>query len=332
MDLALIWAGIIGFAVFVYVVMDGFDLGVGILFSRFSQGEDRDTAMNSIAPYWDGNETWLVLGGGGLLAAFPTAYAVLLPAAYPLVIAMLVGLIFRGVAFEFRWRDPRHQPLWDLSFMGGSIIAAMAQGMILGTIVQGIKIDNHAYAGGLFDWMTPYTLLTGVGVVAGYALLGAAWLVWRTEGRIQAHARGMVAGLAVVVLGLIGAVSLATVFLQGAYWQRWFEMPRLLLVIPVPVLTALAGWNLIRSAGRHPDYMPFLMALGIFALGFAGLAISIYPNILPPSLSIHAAAAPDRSLSFLLAGAMVVIPLILIYTGWAYWVFRGKTDGKGGYH
>jgi len=332
MDLALIWAGIIGFAVFVYVVMDGFDLGIGILFPRIQSDEDRDQAMNAIAPYWDGNETWLVMGGGGLLAVFPTVYAVLLPATYPLIIAMLVGLILRGVAFEFRWRDKRHKALWDQAFFVGSGLAAMAQGMILGAIIQGIKIADNAYAGGLFDWLTPYTLLTGLGVVAGYALLGAGWLVWRTDGRLQNRARTWTFGLTVIVMGLVALVSFATLFVQGAYWERWLSFPRILLAAPVPVLAALAGLRLLTGIDRSPDHMPFVMALALFAMGYAGLAISIYPDMLPPSLTIQAAAAPPESLWFLLVGAVIVIPLILAYTGWAYWVFRGKTSTKGGYH
>lgn len=331
MDLALIWAGILGFAVFVYVVMDGFDLGIGILFPRIRPGADRDQAMNAIAPYWDGNETWLVMGGGGLLAVFPAAYAVLLPATYPLVVAMLLGLILRGVAFEFRWRDARHKAVWDHAFSAGSGLAAMAQGMILGAIVQGIAVKDNAYAGGLFDWLTPYTLLTGLGVVAGYALLGAGWLIWRTDGRLQNQARTWAFGLTAGVLALIALVSLATLFVQGAYWERWLSFPRILIAAPVPVLAALAGLRLLTGIDRAPDHMPFLMALVLFATGYAGLAISLFPDMLPPEISIHAAAAPHESLAFLLTGAALIIPMILAYTAWAYWVFRGKITSKNQY-
>jgi cytochrome d ubiquinol oxidase subunit II len=332
MDLALIWAGIIAFGVFAYVVMDGFDLGIGILFSRFESGAERSQAMNSIAPYWDGNETWLVLGGGGLLAAFPVAYAVLLPATYPLIIAMLLGLIFRGVAFEFRWRDKQHEALWDRAFMIGSLVAALAQGIILGALLQGIKVANDAYAGGILDWLTPFTMLTGIGVVLGYALLGATWLIWRTEGTLQSKARKLAFGLTFLVLGIIALVSVATLFLQQSYWTRWLSFPRILFCAPVPVLTALAGYRLITGIDRTADHVPFLMALAIFFMGFAGLGISLYPDIIPPSITIHQAAAPPASLSFLLAGTVFIIPLILVYTGWAYWVFRGKVGSTGGYH
>lgn len=332
MDLPLIWAAIIAFAVFAYVVMDGFDLGIGILFPRFARGAERDLAMQSIAPYWDGNETWLVMGGGGLLAVFPIAYAVLLPATYPLIIAMLLGLIFRGVAFEFRWRDKRHEPLWDIAFAVGSVIAALAQGIILGAILQGVKIENNAYAGGLLDWLTPFTLLTGIGVVLGYALLGSTWLIWRTEGTLQNRARRMAVHLTYLVLGIMVLVSLATLFLQESYWQRWLSFPSILFCAPVPVLTALVGWRLVTDMSRDRDHIPFLLALALFFMGFAGLGISLFPNMIPPSLTLWQAAAPPKSLSFLLTGAVVIIPLILSYTGWSYWVFRGKTSPEGGYH
>jgi cytochrome d ubiquinol oxidase subunit II len=329
-DLPLVWAGIIGFAIFAYVVMDGFDLGIGILFPGFAVGEERDAAMNAIAPVWDGNETWLVMGGGGLLAAFPIAYGLILTATYPLMIAMLLGLVLRGVAFEFRWRDPRHRPVWDAAFALGSLIAALAQGITLGAILQGIHVANGAYAGGWLDWLSPFSLLTGAALAVGYALLGACWLVGKTEGTAQAHARRLASWLAAVTLAALGAVSLATPFLAYDYWHRWFAMPGLLLTAPVPLLVAGAALTLLRSLARGGERLPFLMALAIFLLGFAGLGISLYPWIVPRALTIWQAAAPDASLSFLLAGAVVIIPMILAYTGWAYWVFRGKVGT--GYH
>ncbi len=333
MDLPLIWAGIIAFAVMAYVVMDGFDLGIGIIFPRLPRGSERDQAMASIAPYWDGNETWLVMGGGGMLAVFPVAYAVLLPATYPLIIAMLLGLIFRGVAFEFRASDKRHEQHWDLAFMAGSTVAAMAQGMILGAILQGISIENNAYAGGSLDWLTPYSVLTGLGVVLGYALTGACWLIWRTEGPLQRRARRMARPLTLCVLGAMAVVSIATLFISGDYWARWLTFPRILFCAPVPILAALAGWRLINGIDRAADHVPYFMALALFLLGFLGLGISLFPHILPPSLTIWKAAAPEASLRFLLIGAVVIVPVILAYTGWAYWVFRGKTvTGSEGYH
>ena len=330
-DLTLVWAGIIAFAILVYVVMDGFDLGIGILFPGFASSEERDEAMNSIAPYWDGNETWLVMGGGGLLAVFPLAYAVILPATYPLIIAMLLGLIFRGVAFEFRWRDKAHEALWDRAFMVGSVIAALSQGMILGALLQGIKVENAAYAGSWYDWLTPFTLLTGIGVMIGYALLGACWLIWRTEGGTQAHARRMAGMLVLATVGAMLLVSLATLFLDEEYWRRWLTYPSVIFCMIVPLLVAACTFGLLRSLQRPRDHVPFLLSLILFALGFAGLGISIWPNIVPPSVTIWEAAAPPESQAFLLAGAIVIIPMILAYSAWSYWVFRGKV-GEGGYH
>ncbi|AJP72592.1 cytochrome d ubiquinol oxidase subunit II [Sphingomonas hengshuiensis] len=328
--LATIWAFLIAFAVFAYVVMDGFDLGIGILFPTL-RGEERDRAMNSIAPLWDGNETWLVLGGGGLFAAFPLAYAVLMPALYPLIIAMLLGLVFRGVAFEFRWRDPGHRRWWDVAFTAGSLVAALAQGIALGAILQGVKIAGRAYAGGWLDWLSPFSLLTGVSLVAGYALLGACWLIWRTEGEGQAHARRLAGRFGVITLAAIGLVSLATLTLDADYVSRWFAYPDIVFTAAVPLLVAVLAFAFWRALVRKSDVLPFLLALGLFLLSFAGLGISLYPDIVPPGLTILDAAAPAVSQRFMLVGAGVLIPVILAYTGWAYWVFRGKV-GAEGYH
>jgi len=331
LDLTIVWAGIIGFAVFAYVVMDGFDLGIGILFPSFAVGDQRDQAMNSIAPVWDGNETWLVMGGGGLLAAFPLAYAIILPATYPLMIAMLLGLVFRGVAFEFRWRDPGHRPLWDIAFTLGSVIAALAQGITLGAILQGIHVEADAYAGGWLDWLSPFSLLTGVSVVIGYALLGATWLVWKTEGAAQTHARRLARWSGVATLLALGAVSAATPFLTYDYWHRWFTMPGVLLTAQVPLLTLIVAVAFFISLRRGAERLPFLLALAIFLLGFIGLGISIYPYVVPRAVTIWDAAAPPQSQLFMLVGAVIIVPVILVYTGWAYWVFRGKV-GTHGYH
>ena len=331
MDLTVIWAFIIAFAVFAYVVMDGFDLGIGILFPTFAVGQERDQAMNSIAPVWDGNETWLVLGGGGLLAAFPLAYAIILPATYPLIIAMLLGLVFRGVAFEFRWRDPDHRAFWDVSFTAGSLVAAMAQGMILGALLQGIEVDGRAYAGSWFDWFTPYTLLTGVGTVAGYALLGATWLVWKLEGQAQGHAYKLAFRAAIATLALLAAVSLYTPFLDATYFDRWFSMPSILFASQVPLLTAIIAYFLFRGLVKKWEAAPFWLSLALFFLGMAGLGVSMWPYVIPESVTIWDAAAPERSQIFMLIGVAITMPLIIIYTGWAYWVFRGKV-GHDGYH
>ena len=330
-DLTIAWAIILSIAVGMYVVLDGFDLGVGILFPFYDHGEERDQAINAIAPVWDGNETWLVMGGGGLFAAFPLAYAILLPATYPLVIAMLLGLVFRGVAFEFRWRDPRHMRWWDIGFTTGSIVAAMAQGMILGALVQGIKVGGRAYAGGWLDWLTPYSLLTGFGVVAGYALLGATFLALKVEGRAEEHSFRLarIAGWAVLLLMI--AVSLYTPFLTGQYRARWFSTPAIFYAAPVPLITGLLFLGLGRSLGKKARAQPFLFALGIFLMGGIGLAFSMWPFIIPGAVTIWQAAAPARSQAFMLVGTLIILPIILGYTAWSYWVFRGKV-GTEGYH
>ncbi|WP_095011434.1 cytochrome d ubiquinol oxidase subunit II [Tsuneonella mangrovi] len=330
-DLTTIWAFIIAFAVFAYVVMDGFDLGIGILFPTFEVGAERDRAMNAIAPVWDGNETWLVLGGGGLFAAFPLAYSVVLPATYPLIIAMLLGLVFRGVAFEFRWRDPDHRKYWDFAFTAGSFVAAMAQGMTLGALLQGITVVDRAYAGSWFDWLTPYTLLTGLGTVAGYALLGSTWLVWKLDGVGQFHARKLAIRSTVATLVLMGAVSLYTPLLDTNYYARWFTMPNFVFASQVPLLTVIIAYFLFRGLVKGREASPFFLALGLFLLGMAGLGVSMWPYVVPPGITIWDAAAPHRSQVFMLVGVALTMPLIIGYTGWAYWVFRGKV-GSDGYH
>ncbi|MEA3012007.1 MAG: cytochrome bd ubiquinol oxidase subunit [Sphingomonadales bacterium] len=331
MDLTVVWAFIIAFAVAMYVVMDGFDLGIGILFPRLPVGKERDVAMNSIAPVWDGNETWLVLGGGGLLAAFPLAYAIVLPALYAPLIAMLLGLVFRGVAFEYRWRDPGHRKYWDLGFCLGSLVATFAQGITLGALLQGITVEGRAYAGGWWEWLTPFSLMTGFSLVVAYALLGATWLIWKTESELHARARRYAAWLLPAFLVMVGAVSLATPFLEAQYHQRWFAWPGVAFTAAMPLLfggVALAGWEGIR---RGRDWLPFAASLGLFALTLIGLAISIWPDVIPGRLTIWQAAAPHSSQAFMLVGALVLVPVILAYTAWSYWVFRGKV-GEGGYH
>jgi cytochrome bd ubiquinol oxidase subunit II len=330
-DLTIVWAFVIAFAVAAYVVMDGFDLGIGILFKGFKVGRERDQAMNAIAPLWDGNETWLVMGGGGLMAAFPLAYSIILPALYVPIIVMLLGLVFRGVAFEFRWRDPDHRVWWDAGFSVGSLVATFAQGVTLGALLQGIAIEGRHYAGGWWDWLTPFSLLTGASLCVGYALLGATWLIWKTEGEIQRDAIRFARWLLPAMLAALGLVSLATPFLEEKYHTRWFDVPGLYVAIPMPLLVLVTAFFLWRSLRRGADYMPFLLTLVLFLLAMAGLAVSMWPDVIPGRLSIWQAAAPESSQIFMLVGAAVLIPLILGYTAWSYWVFRGKV-GEEGYH
>ncbi|MEO0831069.1 MAG: cytochrome d ubiquinol oxidase subunit II [Pseudomonadota bacterium] len=330
-DLAFIWAGIIAFAVLTYVILDGFDLGVGILFPFAWTTRDRDVMMNSVAPVWDGNETWLVLGGGGLFAVFPLAYAVVMPALYLPITLMLLALVFRGVAFEYRWRTERKW-IWDWAFTGGSAIAALCQGIALGALVQGIEIEGRAYAGGWWDWFTPFSVLTGLAVLTGYALLGATWLVMKTTGALQRQMRRFAMLTGIGTLGFIGMVSLLTPFQDPVYFERWFNLPGSLYSAAVPALVALATWQLFTGLRNNDDARPFLAALSIFVVSFIGIGISFYPMMVPPSLSIWEAAAPDSSLQFALVGTVVLIPMILGYTAYAYYVFRGKVDPEEGYH
>ncbi len=332
--IATIWAALIAFAVLAYVVLDGFDLGVGILFAAERGAGDRDTMVNTIAPMWDGNETWLVLGGGGLFGVFPYAYSLIMPALYPTILGMLFGLIFRGVAFEFRFRaqTQRGKQLWDASFFGGSLVAALCQGLTLGGLLQGIRVVNGQYAGGWFDWLTPFTVLCGVAVMVGYAWLGACWLIWRTDDTLQDRARQQAMVLGIATLALIVVVSLWTPFLNPLFMHRWFGWPGILFTSPVPVLVALLAAGFAVAIRRKHHLTPFLCGLAIFALCFVGLGVSFYPLMVPPSVTIWQAAAPRASQLFVLVGAVVLIPMILTYTGFSYWVFRGKVQAGAHYH
>lgn len=331
-DLAFIWAGLIAFAVLVYVVLDGFDLGIGILFPLARSERDRDLMMNSVAPVWDGNETWLVLGGGGLFAVFPLAYAIIMPALYIPITLMLLALVFRGVSFEYRWRTVRWKGFWNSAFFGGSVVAAFMQGIALGALVQGIEVSGRAYAGGWFDWLTPFSILTGFAMVVGYALLGATWLVLKTEGELNVQMRGYAWWLGAGTLSLIGIVSLITPFLDPVYFERWFNLPGSFVSMLVPIVMLALTWAFFTGLNDGKDLQPFLSALGFFVVSYVGIGISFYPMMVPPSLTIWDVAAPDSSLAFALVGAVILIPIILAYTAYAYWVFRGKMNPSEGYH
>jgi cytochrome d ubiquinol oxidase subunit II len=332
-DLPLIWAVIILFGVMMYVVMDGFDLGIGLLYTFFGDKVDRDVMMNTVAPVWDGNETWLVLGGAGLLAAFPLAYSVVLTAFYLPLIFMLLGLIFRGVAFEFRFKasDARRH-WWDKAFIGGSIVATFFQGVTLGGFISGIEVVNRSYAGGPLDWLTPFSMFTGIGLLAAYALLGATWLIFKTAGELQRRMVALARPLTLIMLAVIVAISLWTPYAYPAIAQRWFTFPNIVWFAPVPGLVALTTWLLLRSLRGEPHAAPFLLTLFLIFLGYSGLGISLFPHIIPPDISIWDAAAPAQSLGFTLVGALLIIPMILGYTAWSYYVFRGKVDATHGYH
>lgn len=331
--LALIWALVLGIAVAMYVVLDGFDLGLGILFPWTKSESERDQMMNSVAPFWDGNETWLVLGGGGLLAAFPKAYSILLPAVYLPVIFMLLGLILRGVAFEFRWIARTSKKYWNFAFAFGSTLAAFSQGVVLGAFVQGIKVENGAYAGGALDWATPFSFVCGLAIVAGYALLGATWLLIKTEGSVARLAREHAKYLFGAVVIFMAIVSLWTAFGFPRIAERWFSLPNFWFFSPVPIMTVivvLVGWRALANPER--EVLPFLCAIALFFLGYTGLVISSFPHIIPPSVTVWDAAAAPASQLFMLFGTLILLPIILGYTGFVYWIFRGKVKEGEGYH
>jgi len=332
-DLPLIWAIIIIFGIMMYVVMDGFDLGIGILFPFIKGEQDRDVMMNTVAPVWDGNETWLVLGGAALFGAFPLAYSVELSALYLPLMLMLIGLIFRGVAFEFRFKaraEKRH--IWDKAFIGGSVAATFFQGVALGAFIDGIPVVNRQYAGGGLDWLSPFTVFCGIALIVAYALLGCTWLIMKTEGHLQARMHKLGRPLALAVLVLMGVVSLWTPLAHSDIAARWFTLPNLFWFLPVPILVLVTMYGLLKAIARNAHYTPFLLTLVLIFLGYSGLGISLWPNIIPPSISIWDAAAPPQSQGFMLVGTLFIIPFILGYTFWSYYVFRGKVTHEDGYH
>ncbi|BBT14918.1 cytochrome d ubiquinol oxidase subunit II [Pseudomonas sp. 1D4] len=332
-DLSLIWAVIIIFGVMMYVVMDGFDLGIGILFPFVKDDTERDVMMNTVAPVWDGNETWLVLGGAGLFAAFPLAYSVVLSALYLPLMFMLIGLVFRGVAFEFRFKaKPAKRHLWDKAFIGGSIAATFFQGVALGAYIEGLPVVNRAYAGGSLDWLAPFPLFCGLGLIAAYALLGCTWLIMKTEGRLQQQMHDLARPLVLVLLGITGIVSVWTPLAHEAIAQRWFSLPNLFWFLPVPILVLICTWALLRAVANNANHLPFVLTLVLIFLGYSGLGISLWPNVIPPAVSVWDAAAPPQSQGFALVGALFIIPFILVYTAWSYYVFRGKVTPDQGYH
>ncbi|MGP4844197.1 cytochrome d ubiquinol oxidase subunit II [Marinobacter sp. 1Y8] len=329
-DLALIWAVIIGFGIIMYVLMDGFDLGLGILFPFAPDEEARDVMMNSVAPVWDGNETWLVLGGAGLLAAFPLVYTIFLPALYIGVFLLLAGLIFRGVAFEFRFKANTSRYLWNWAFAGGSMIASFAQGAVVGAYIQGFNTEGLVYVGGAFDWLTPFTVLTGFGLMAGYALLGSTWLILKSEGYIQDWAYKIAMPLLFTVLAVFAVVSFWTPFVDDLVRDRWFSTIEVIWILPA--LALFCAYRIYRSLKMRREGMPFVATMGLFIFSYLGLIVSRWPYVVPPNFTLWDAASAPESQLFLLLGLLFVIPIILVYTAWTYWVFRGKVRADAGYH
>jgi cytochrome bd ubiquinol oxidase subunit II len=332
LDLVPIWTAILAVGVFLYVALDGFDLGVGILYNFAAGREQRNLVMNSIAPVWDGNETWLILGSVGLFTAFPAAFAIIIPAVYFPILIMLLALIFRGLAFEFRYRDAERRTVWDLGFAFGSTIAAFAQGVVLGAFVQGFKVEGRHFIGSSFDCFTPFSLFIGLALVSGYALLGAGWLVIKTEGELQDWARRLGRPCLIATALAIAIVSLWTPLIDPQVAARWFSWPNIAYLSPVPILTLLLIAGEWRWLKRGPDVAPFAGALGLFFLAYLGVAISLWPMIVPGHFTLHEAAGSPSTQGFLLVGTLFLLPTILTYTAWSYWVFRGKVRADVGYH
>jgi cytochrome d ubiquinol oxidase subunit II len=331
LDLPFIWSVVIAFAIFAYVLLDGFDLGIGILFPFAPSESCRNKMMNSVAPFWDGNETWLILGGGGLFAAFPIAYSIIMPAFYLPVIFMLLGLILRGVAFEFRFKSTKSRIIWDYSFHFGSIIAAFFQGIILGSFIQGIKVENNAFGGGSFDWLNAFSITTAIALLFGYCLLGASWLIMKTDGQTQKWARQYAIYLLVYVTFFIGIVTLWAPFLSDQIFDRWFAFPDFFYLLPIALSAILIIVALFIAIHKQKEKLPFLLAILLFLCCYLGLAITIWPFAIPYQLSIWQVAAANSSLSLLLIGIVIFLPIILIYTGYSYYVFRGKSGEDIGY-
>ena len=332
LSLTPVWSVILAVGVFFYVALDGFDLGVGMLYRFAPDRAARNLLMNSIAPIWDGNETWLILGSVGLLAAFPVAFAIIIPAVYFPILLMLLSLIFRGLAFEFRYRDAEHRTFWDNGFAYGSALAAVSQGMILGAFIQGFQVEGRHFVGGSFDCFTPFSIFTGLGLACGYALLGAGWLVLKTEGPLQDWARALGRRCLALTVLAIAIVSAWTPLIDAHIAQRWFSWPDIALFAPVPIITVALIWFVWRSLDRGADYAPFLGSLGLFVMSYLGIAISLWPMIVPGHFTLDEAAASQSTQAFLLVGTLILLPVILVYTSWSYWVFRGKVRADTGYH
>jgi cytochrome d ubiquinol oxidase subunit II len=332
LDLVPVWTLILGFGVFMYVLLDGFDLGVGILFPAMHGEDERTLAMNSVAPVWDGNETWLVLGGVGLLAVFPLAFAIIIPAVYFPILLMLLGLIFRGVAFEFRLKTTRARHWWNRSFFAGSLVATYFQGVVLGAFVEGFDVSGRAFAGTSFDWLRPFPLLTGAGLVFGYTLLGATWLVMKTEADLQQWSRRVAERALFGVLAFIAMVSIWTPAANAGIAARWFSWPNIAFFAPVPIVTALIAWMTWRTLRAGHENLPFVGAMGLFAMCYLGLAISLFPYIVPYAVTLWDAASSPSTQAFTLVGTLFLLPIVFMYTGWSYYVFRGKVRGDLGYH
>ncbi|WP_106475522.1 cytochrome d ubiquinol oxidase subunit II [Phytohalomonas tamaricis] len=330
--LPVVWFALIGLAIMMYIILDGFSLGIGILFPFVKEGKYRDIMMNTAAPVWDGNQTWMILGGAGLYGAFPLAYATILPAMYLPLILMLLALIFRGIAFEFRFKSNRSRKWFDFAFSGGAIVATFAQGVVLGGIIGGFQVENRQYAGNTFDWFSIFGLFTGIALLVGYALLGAAWLVVKTEGNLQKRFYRIVRPLTLLLILAMLIISIWTPLSNDRIADRWFNFPNIIGLSIVPILVVVLTLSIIRSIAKRHEKLIFIQVVGLFLLGLIGLVISFFPVLIPPDITIWDASSHRSSQIFLLVGYSILLPIVLAYTAYSYWIFRGKVREGEGYH
>lgn len=325
-DFPTFFACAAGLVIALYVTLDGFDLGVGILFPFAPRSADRDAMMRSLAPMWDGNETWLVLGGMVLLAGFPTAFSILLPAFYVPLALMLLGLVLRGVAFEFRSQKGALEIGWSTAFSGGSLLAGFCQGAILGAFVEGrILVVGNRFAGGPFDWVSFFSVATGLGVVAGYAMLGAGWLIWRTNGNTQVFAREIARPALLGAGSAVALVSVWTPLESHLIAVRWFSFPNLLILAPLPIVAIVAWVVAWRSLWvKEREWLPFAASIVLFVSALLGVGISVWPAAIPGVMTIWEGVSAPRTQMIVAWALIMIVPVILSYVGFSYWVFRGK--------
>lgn len=329
--LTLSWVGILAFVIMMYVVLDGFDLGIGILFPWIHDEQQRDIMMQTAIPVWDGNETWMVLGAALLYGAFPLVYSTLLPTLYMPLMIMLAALIFRGVAFEFRFKAKAYRYRWSIAFATGSTLAAFCQGLILGTFVQGYGVSDSFLIVKDYQWLTPFTLFTGIAVIFGYGLLGAGWLIARTTDELQTKMYLFAKRLLILISICLAIVSLWTPFIDPHIWHRWFSLPNLFYLLPLPIISILIIGYIWFTLNKRYHWQPLLFSIVLFLLAYLGFCISLWPYLIPYQVTFWQAASARSSLIFLLIGIVLLLPVLLAYTIYTYRVFRGKIITGEGY-
>jgi cytochrome bd ubiquinol oxidase subunit II len=325
MDLVLVWAMLVALAMILYILLDGITLGVGLLFPTGGDEQERSIMMDSIAPVWDANQTWLVFGGGAIFAAFPVVYGVLSSAMYIPLVTFIAGLIFRGVAFEFRAHSARKRQ-WNKAFFFGSLVAVLSQGLTLGGILTGIKVSANHFAGSPFDWLNPFSIMVAIALIPGYVMLGSTYLIIKTNGAVQGRAFKLALGSSMAVLAFMAIVTVWTPFHYPLVWTNWFSVPRIYFVWCFPLMGLVSAYFLVKSLKARREVAPLMFSTGLFLSGYIGLATSLYPFAIPPTITLYEAAAQPETLRFTLWGAIIVLPIVLAYIIYSYSVFRGKVS------